>query len=189
MTVIGLGRRTAAGGSGGGLYELCAATGRGNTSVPALCGVCFLAAPRPPGSPHHRTHKGVKQRLSVKGTDIHSPARGGAPRVATPGLAGRPWTKLFGPCWDCRWSPLLAGERFLTAGRHKGGLLLLTVKTVMPTAGVALPSGGVGGASVGVRRPRADRVPSSAGIIRPSLDESAPPEEVTLLPARTLWPR
>lgn len=77
---------------------------------------------------------------------------------------------------------------FLTAGRHKGGVLLLTVKTVMPTAGVALPFAGVGAASEGVRRPKAERVPSSAGVIRPSLDESAPAAEVTLLPAGTPWP-
>lgn len=77
---------------------------------------------------------------------------------------------------------------FLTAGRHKGGVLLLTVKTVMPTAGVALPFAGVGAASEGVRHLRADRAPSSAGVIRPSLDESAPDAEVTLVPAGTPWP-
>lgn len=71
-------------------------------------------------------------------------------------------------------------------GRHKGCLLLLMVKTVMPTVGVALPFAGV--ASEGVRRPRAERVPSSAGVIRPSLDESVPAAEVTLLPAGTSFP-
>lgn len=58
----------------------------------------------------------------------------------------------------------------------------------MPTVGVALPFAGVGAASEGVRRPRAERVPSSAGVIRPSLDESVPAAEVTLLPAGTPFP-